>query len=342
MIVPESRVSRAAEVVEVSLRDPLSLEGFQVEEQPVSEPVVELCVLCKKQRVVIEPGESVAQQSLCCSECVRPCGETDLQPRQATMTTRRKTRTQTIYRCKLCNYLTVVNFDVLLRHFRRMHKEVGDANVKHFVGIETKNVFHSVRSKTVSTAESIKDKYLKKRKVNDDIVQVKEEPMDVEEDDYEDESVVRMAKKRSPPKAKPPTTSGLKAQFDRGLVMEASQSAASNLKCVKCSFVADSVPTLRGHVTEHRTDRSALQCLECGECFVVLPSLEKHLAIRHHILDVDRYIADNPSCVPPTDADASDTLECSVCLSSFASRQELEKHTRTHGMAFLKQARTKS
>ncbi|XP_039276559.1 zinc finger protein 532 isoform X2 [Nilaparvata lugens] len=336
---PQDEVELIVPEVEVCARDPLSLDDFEMEEQPVSE---RLCVLCKK---AMQPGDS---ESLCCSDCVQPCSDNDLKPRQGAMTTRRRTKLQTIYSCKLCSYQSVVSFDALLRHFRVNHKGVSEANMKHMIAIEMKNVFHSVRSKTVTTAESIKDKYLKKKKNNavDNSIQVKEE-IDADDEDSKDKVFV----KKSPGKVKGKGVPCELAQFDRGLVIAAAQPTAGELNCAKCSFVAACMSEMRAHVPVHRTDPSAPQCLDCGECFVVLPSLEKHLAIRHHIGDVAKYMADNPGCLPPPSPPspppppsppttvAVDPLKCSVCLTSFESQHALDKHFRIHGMAFLKQTK---
>ncbi|CAH2242181.1 jg22893 [Pararge aegeria aegeria] len=104
----------------------------------------------------------------------------------------------------------------------------------------------------------------------------------------------------------------------------------------------------------HRDPCMAYQCLECGKSFVVKPSFSTHLLLEHGISDVQEYIDKKP-CYnelallkdqnvlnPPVDEPVKEN-QCRVCREQFETSNELEKHFRVHGMAFLlKNARKKS
>ena len=104
----------------------------------------------------------------------------------------------------------------------------------------------------------------------------------------------------------------------------------------KCQFATDSVEAFRSHVILHRTDPDDFQCLECGLCFVVQPSLEKHLLFQHQIKDIKEYIAKNNVCDRiKQESDRVNENQCCVCYEIFDSKLNLDLHFRTHGMAFL-------
>jgi hypothetical protein len=95
--------------------------------------------------------------------------------------------------------------------------------------------------------------------------------------------------------------------------------------------------------------------MECGMCFVVKPSLEKHLFISHRIKNAEAYLQNSNCCVspakseemedtsqykessPPPEEFSPDLVEnqCRVCRKIFDTAFQLSKHFRTHGMAFL-------
>lgn len=120
-------------------------------------------------------------------------------------------------------------------------------------------------------------------------------------------------------------------------------------RCKLCEYVNDKRDEFHIHVVSHRDVSTSYQCMECGECFVVKPSLVKHLHYFHKVSNTEEYFEVN-NCF---DKDAVKELEetmklapgeikgpveenqCRVCLKKFENDLELKKHFRVHGMAFL-------
>ena len=136
------------------------------------------------------------------------------------------------------------------------------------------------------------------------------------------------------------------------------------LKCSKCLFTSGLREDFLKHILEHKTS-STVQCLECGLCFAVLPSLRKHLFMVHKVRDFEAYCATNDIKEPiTTDLDAfseigrdrnesntesddeqisvSNPRECQVCYKEFENEAALKSHMRVHGMALIKRLRRKS
>ena len=118
--------------------------------------------------------------------------------------------------------------------------------------------------------------------------------------------------------------------------------------CKNCQFTTENRKTFHEHVTEHRDISTSYQCMECGECFMVKPSLSKHLLYYHQIQDFDKYIEENNCYSKEALAELREALQlsllsankvepnqCRVCLKKFTEEYELSKHFRSHGMAFL-------
>lgn len=119
-------------------------------------------------------------------------------------------------------------------------------------------------------------------------------------------------------------------------------------KCNYCDFKSEDRKVFHEHIQEHRDISTSYQCMECGECFVVKPSLLKHLQVFHLIEDVESYINDN-ECFDkeavrileehmhmlPGECKEVGENQCRICRLIFSDNQELSKHFRTHGMAFL-------
>ncbi|KAJ9577401.1 hypothetical protein L9F63_006024 [Diploptera punctata] len=125
-------------------------------------------------------------------------------------------------------------------------------------------------------------------------------------------------------------------------------------QCAKCPHAEDNVESFHKHIVTHRTDKNVIQCMECGLCFVVKPSFEKHLYISHRIKDVETYMLKN-NCYNDVDVSKIEEItvndeeleivkempkdlvenQCRVCREIFDTSFELNKHFRTHGMAFL-------
>lgn len=141
----------------------------------------------------------------------------------------------------------------------------------------------------------------------------------------------------------------------------------STYNCAKCEFSCSERASFLEHIKCHCRENSH-QCPECGVCFVVLPSLKRHLMIVHRVRDFDRYFAETGfSLEIPTsydvDSDPEDipvmpntsvelssedlvsspekesSLECTVCYRTFGDECAVRQHMRVHGMAFIQGTR---
>ncbi|XP_044756226.1 zinc finger protein 532-like [Coccinella septempunctata] len=119
--------------------------------------------------------------------------------------------------------------------------------------------------------------------------------------------------------------------------------------CKMCEFQDSERDKFHHHIISHRHIPTDYQCMECGECFVVKPSLIKHLKHYHKIEDTNSYLETN-NCydknavdelkeimklAPGESRDPVKENQCRVCLQEFPDEPELKKHFRIHGMAFL-------
>ncbi|KAF5289226.1 hypothetical protein FQR65_LT00114 [Abscondita terminalis] len=118
--------------------------------------------------------------------------------------------------------------------------------------------------------------------------------------------------------------------------------------CKLCSFNVNVRNEFHEHIIQHRNVSTAYQCMECGECFVVKPSLEKHLVYYHQVSDIESYFNENDCYDKNAVKELEDVMhlapgetknvaenQCRVCLKQFNDPNELSKHFRTHGMAFI-------
>ncbi|KAK6630540.1 hypothetical protein RUM43_014525 [Polyplax serrata] len=135
-----------------------------------------------------------------------------------------------------------------------------------------------------------------------------------------------------------------KEDFSSGQLIANKVSTDSNKKfmCAVCKEIYQDGKEFREHIGSHRLEENTYQCLECGECFVVRPSLEKHLLAFHKIKNTERYITENERCTPQKEVvePEVETLkenQCKVCRDQFERAIDLTKHFRIHGMAFLKE-----
>ncbi len=107
--------------------------------------------------------------------------------------------------------------------------------------------------------------------------------------------------------------------------------------CVKCGLSTSVRNYFHAHITSHKAQSNTeFQCLECGECFIVKPSLEKHLVVVHKVRDLKEYYRENK--VEDEDDIKRELLaenQCEVCYLECGSKQNYDKHIRTHGMAFV-------
>ncbi|KAL3276711.1 hypothetical protein HHI36_012081 [Cryptolaemus montrouzieri] len=119
--------------------------------------------------------------------------------------------------------------------------------------------------------------------------------------------------------------------------------------CKLCNFQETEREKFHEHIVVHRDVSTAYQCMECGECFVVKPSLLKHLLHYHKIKDTNDYLESNDcydknaveelkeimKLAPGESRGPVKENQCRVCLQEFSDGTELRKHFRIHGMAFL-------
>lgn len=121
--------------------------------------------------------------------------------------------------------------------------------------------------------------------------------------------------------------------------------AASIHLCSICGVKFDHTILLEKHMLSHRDPCMAYQCMECGKSFVVKPSFSKHLLLEHNIYNIDEYIKEkqcyNENALikyQSNDIISNEPLrenQCKICREDFGSPEDLAKHFRVHGMAFL-------
>ncbi|KAJ8918145.1 hypothetical protein NQ315_011602 [Exocentrus adspersus] len=158
-----------------------------------------------------------------------------------------------------------------------------------------------------------------------------------------DESAKKKRRRSYHPNPKP------KKSNERDLTAEEPMQFNGTYHCKLCDYENTDRASFHSHIKEHRDISTAYQCMECAECFVVKPSLIKHLLHFHNISDYESYLVEN-DCF---DVDAVKQLEsimrlapgeskepveenqCSMCRLQFQDALSLSKHFRIHGMAFL-------
>lgn len=120
-------------------------------------------------------------------------------------------------------------------------------------------------------------------------------------------------------------------------------------RCKLCAYENNEREQFHSHIISHRDVSTAYQCMECGECFVVKPSLIKHLHYFHKISNTEEYfeendcfdkgavkeLEENMKLAPGETKGPVEENQCRVCLMKFENDLELNKHFRVHGMAFL-------
>ncbi|XP_053978236.1 uncharacterized protein LOC128876139 [Hylaeus volcanicus] len=124
------------------------------------------------------------------------------------------------------------------------------------------------------------------------------------------------------------------------------EDSEGKFRCKKCDQRCSDMANLREHIANyHRIRGRYLICLECGDNFVVAPSLQMHLKAFHGIEDPIAYMASNTSYAPESNDDfeiTGKTIEanqCHVCMAVFEDKAAVDKHLRVHGMAFLNRKR---
>lgn len=127
--------------------------------------------------------------------------------------------------------------------------------------------------------------------------------------------------------------------------------------CKICDYRNTNRTLFQEHIVAHRHVSTAYQCMECGECFLVKPSLVKHLRYIHQIADTDTYLTENECCDQDAVTELVATInrvgvagsalskeplkenQCRVCRLQCDSDLQLSKHFRVHGMAFIGDSR---
>ncbi|KAK0175456.1 hypothetical protein PV327_009204 [Microctonus hyperodae] len=220
------------------------------------------------------------------------------------------------YKCHLCNELISTSWSIVNSHFNASHSK--DYKVEIITPMLTR------LSANIVEIESKKNG--RKRKLDSSIVTIKKRR--------------RWAHKKFPDRPTSPSL-GICIRQEPPL-----QDTEGNFKCKKCDSLFKNANSLRDHVaSSHRIRGHFLICLECGENFVVAPSLQMHLKAFHGITDPITYMAQNTAYAP----DMTDELEaqeriaesnqCHVCMAVFEDKIALDKHFRVHGMAFLNRKR---
>lgn len=127
---------------------------------------------------------------------------------------------------------------------------------------------------------------------------------------------------------------------------ESVEDGEGNFICRKCDQRCKNMSDLREHIaSNHRMKGRYLVCLECGENFVVAPSLQMHLKAFHGIEDPTSYMNQNSSYAPDIIIDIVNETkttvanQCYVCMAVFEDKAAVDKHLRVHGMAFLNRKR---
>ncbi|KAL6438370.1 hypothetical protein ACFW04_004487 [Cataglyphis niger] len=157
--------------------------------------------------------------------------------------------------------------------------------------------------------------------------------------------LVSKRKRRWTPK-KHTETKDTNAPIGLCVEQETAEDGEGNFKCKKCDQRCTDMSNLREHIAaNHRLKGRYLICLECGENFVVAPSLQMHLKAFHGIEDPINYMNQNPSYALGIDDDSEAERkmtvanQCYVCMAVFEDKAAVDKHLRVHGMAFLNRKR---
>lgn len=298
----------------VSEKDPLSLEDWEDYEENIAEEIVETCVVCKEQQVIFVPGTDRNSQSLCCKQCVRPCFPSS---------------------DNMSESVEMVGGQINCDYNDDNDDDDDDNDIIEILSDEEKNIHEkTVRQKRKNDVQISSTK--KQKFVNSVSLCQNGKESGVVSTQCQKLDFTKYKKHKTRKQGKHDVRGdGKFATFACGQVMAVTDNSSGWL-CCKCQFTTDSVEDFHNHVILHRTDPDDFQCLECGLCFVVQPSLEKHLLFQHQIKDIKEYIAKNNVCDRiKQESDKTNENQCCVCYEIFDSKLRLDLHFRTHGMAFL-------
>lgn len=165
---------------------------------------------------------------------------------------------------------------------------------------------------------------------------------------YKCDSSPRKKRKRTRFAAKIAEKASLDQSAGLCVTAESVEDEDGTFKCKKCDLRCSEVEELREHIAKsHRIRGRYLVCLECGENFVVAPSLQMHLRAFHAIDDPLTYLLQNTAFAPDILEDneeeeeevTTESNQCYVCMAVFEDKAAVDKHLRVHGMAFLNRKR---
>ncbi|XP_013177417.1 PREDICTED: zinc finger protein 687-like isoform X2 [Papilio xuthus] len=208
-----------------------------------------------------------------------------------------------LIKCHLCKKLMSQNWENIKTHYKRFHK--------NYKCVDIKVVLEKLDE------DSIKVNSKKLECKNEKIVEVNEE------------NIAHLSRNKS------------------GKCSKISKNISNYLACKKCDYQCNDKESLEIHLREHKDPYMAYQCLECGQSFAVKPSFSTHLLLEHDISDVIDYISkkqcynENALVAKHCRSDNNDENEplkehqCKICREQFDNADNLEKHFRVHGMAFL-------
>lgn len=282
------------------------------------------------------PAEDVSEPSFLCVDC------NEIFSSKADLNNHRKEVHSYLFPCHLCG-LTYESQQSLRKHLRVSHE--GKAHVYPCLICRKKGI------RRIFTNVSVLEKHLaskhrvSKNQMSSSIVNEFAE----EEDDVPN----------PPPKSIKSTSehSELTSKIDspvKRLHIQGDQV----FNCAKCRFGCEDRSEFLEHLKVHKIDNS-VQCLECGLCFAIIPSLRKHLFMVHKVKDFEEYCqkegivvkeeeeiedeeSEGTSYTSPaeeSDQEDRDPLECRVCYRTFEDENKLRAHMRSHGMAFIRNKR---
>ncbi|XP_077293420.1 zinc finger protein 532-like [Arctopsyche grandis] len=128
---------------------------------------------------------------------------------------------------------------------------------------------------------------------------------------------------------------------------------SSVFNCSLCAFKTLNNVIFYRHIITHRDECTVYQCMECGLCFTYKSAFATHLEAKHSIVNAEVYIEDKKCFIkkedrsgfgakkrrkwrkPAAKAEIEINFQCPECPETFDNNVELDKHFRSHGMAFL-------
>lgn len=288
-------------------RDPLSSDDWEfLQDQRVKGKIEEVCIVCKKRSVLLLPGINTNKQSLCCKQCSKTLDAQSM----------------------------IQNGQAEINNFMNKKFNVS-SNMDYEV---TKDILKSNSARVKKRSNSVEKTQTKSKKPRKSGVSPKQ-ANSYKESNMDLDSDLHLPVKKKVPRKFPDKKIDFGGQSVHVQGQVVAFQSPNELVCAKCKFVADTKETFLEHITVHRMDPNTYQCLECGLCFVVLPSLDRHLRMYHGIQDVNEYTDKNKSSLPKKmhveETQCLQENQCRVCLETYDSNSSLEKHFRTHGMAFM-------